>query len=134
MHKLLLIANHRGNFMHLYAELWKAWPKWLALAVGERKQYFDNVGTEIQKLTDAGVEVVGFAINDEDTPNRGDYRYLAVWKMPSLEQSGWYEYFEQVNARGELIPPPDALGDMARLSLDRLNFGERRTSCMMTCR
>ncbi len=112
--------------MHLYVELWKARPEWLALSVEERQQYFDKIGAEIQKLTEAGVEIVGFAINDEETPHRGDYRYLAVWKMPSLEQvemlersveqAGWHEYFEQVNARGELIPPPQALEDMASLS------------------
>ena len=72
--------------MHLYVELWKARPKWLALPAEKRKQYFDKVGSEIQKLTDAGVEIVGFAINDGDTPHRCDSRYLAVWKLPSLEQ------------------------------------------------
>ena len=33
----------------------------------------------------------------------------------SVEEAGWHEYFEQVNARGELIPPPQALEDMAGL-------------------
>jgi len=112
--------------MHLYVEIWKARPKWLALSGDERKQYFDGIGAEIQKLVDTGVEIVGFAINDEETPHRSNYRYLAVWKMPSLEQvemlessverAGWHEYFEQENARGELIPPPQALEDMANLS------------------
>jgi hypothetical protein len=62
--------------MHLYVELWKARPEWLALSVEERQKYFDKVGTEIQKLTEAGVEVVGFAINDDDTPHRSNYRCL----------------------------------------------------------
>ncbi len=121
------IANYSGaNLMHLYVELWKARPQWLALSADERKQYFDKIGTEIQKLIEAGVEIVGFAINDDETPHRGDYRYLAVWKMPSLEQvrmleasvqrAGRHDYFEQVNARGELIPPPQALADMASLT------------------
>ena len=111
--------------MHLYVELWKARPEWLTLSVEERQQYFEKVGGEIQKLTETGVEIVGFAINDEETPYRCDYRYLAVWKMPrraqvemlerSVEQAGWHEYFEQVNARGELLPPPQALEDMASL-------------------
>lgn len=111
--------------MQLYVELWQAQPKWLALSVAERQEYFEKVGSELQKLTEAGVELVGFAINDEDTPYRGDYRYLAVWKMPSREQvemleasvqqAGWHDYFEQINARGELISPPQALEHMANL-------------------
>ncbi len=111
--------------MHLYIELWKARPTWLALPAGERKQFFDKVGSEIQKLTEAGVEIVGFAINDADTPHGSDYRYLAVWKMPrlehvemlerSVEQAGWHTYFEQINARGALIPPSQAIEDMVRL-------------------
>ncbi|MEM7352831.1 MAG: DUF6616 family protein [Acidobacteriota bacterium] len=111
--------------MHLYVELWNARPKWLALSVAERQDYFEKVGGEIQKLTETGVELVGFAINDEDTPHRGDYRYLALWKMPTLEQvemleasvqqAGWHEYFEQINARGEWMAPPQALADMASL-------------------
>ena len=82
-------------------------------------------GAEIQMLNDAGVELVGFANNDRDTPNRCDFRYVAVWKMLSLEhvemlehsveQAGWHEYFKQVNARDELIPPPAALEAMVKL-------------------
>lgn len=71
------------------------------------------------------IEMLGFAVNDEETSHRSDHRYVAVWKMPSKEQvkmledsvsqAGWYNYFEQVNARGKLIPPPAALEDMIRL-------------------
>ncbi len=32
-----------------------------------------------------------------------------------LEEAGWHDYFEQVNARGELVDPPVALADMVRL-------------------
>lgn len=111
--------------MQLYVELWNAKQAWLDLTPEERQAYFDKVGEEIGKLTEAGIEIVGFAINNEDTSHRSDHRYLAVWKMPStdhvqmLEESvsgaGWYEYFDQVNAGGELIPPPAALEDMVNL-------------------
>ena len=110
--------------MHLYVELWKPRQRWLDLPEAERREYVEQVGPGIRQLTDAGVELVGFALNDEDTPHRSDYRYLAVWKMPGreqvdmleqiLEEAGWHEHFEQVNARGELVPPPEALADMVR--------------------
>lgn len=110
---------------HLYVELWNAKQAWLDLNTAERQAFFTKVGGEIKKLTEAGIEVLGFAVNDEETPYRSEHRYIAVWKMPSKEhvemlensvsQAGWYDYFEQVNARGELIPPPVALEDMVKL-------------------
>ncbi len=72
-----------------------------------------------------GVEIVGFARNDKTTPHTSGHHYLAVWKMPSIEQvealenavaqAGWHDYFEQVNARGPLIAASEALADMAHL-------------------
>jgi len=111
--------------MQLYVELWNAKQPWLDLSPEERQTYFDMVGEEIGKLTDAGIDLVGFAINGENTSNRSNHRYLAVWKMPttdhvkmledSVSQAGWYKYFDQVNAGGELIPPPAALDDMINM-------------------
>jgi uncharacterized protein (TIGR02246 family) len=113
---------------HLYVELWNPTQAWLDLSPEDRKAYFTKVGGEIQKLTGAGVEVLGFAVNDNDkeTPHRSDHRYVAVWEMPSKEQvkmledsvsqAGWYNYFEQVNARGKLVSPPTALEDMISLT------------------
>ncbi len=112
--------------MQLYVELWNAKQAWLDLSTEERQSYFDKVGSEINTLTKEGIEIVGFALNKEDTSHRSDHRYLAVWKMPtpghvkmledSVSEAGWYEYFDQVNAGGELISPPDALGDMVNLT------------------
>ena len=113
--------------MHLYVELWNARPEWLALSEGARQNYIAQVGPGIKKLGEAGVELGGFALNDPDTPHRSAYRYLAVWKMPGgrsqvrlleqiLDEAGWHDYFEQVNARGELVEPQVVLKDMVRLS------------------
>ena len=112
--------------MYLYIELWKPRQKWMDLSHQGRQAYVEQVGPGIGKLTEAGVELVGFAMNDEDTPYRAGYRYLAAWKMPGreqvdlleevLEEAGWHEHFEQVNARGELVPPPQALADMVTLT------------------
>jgi len=30
----------------------------------------------------------------------------------NVSEAGWHQYFDQVNAHGELITPPVALGDM----------------------
>ena len=110
--------------MHLYVELWKARPEWLALPAAERAAYVEGFGPAISGLLDAGVELVGFAVADADAPHAVDYPYLAVWRMPSLElvhrlealveTAGWHRYFDQVNARGALQPPADVLAHVAR--------------------
>lgn len=110
---------------HLYVELWTPKQTWLDLSKEERQEYFNKVGGEMQKLANEGIKVLGFAINDKETPYRSKHQYVAVWQMPSkkhvemleesVSQTGWYNYFEQVNARGELIPPPVALENMLRL-------------------
>ncbi len=61
----------------------------------------------------SGVEPLGFALNDEDTPLSAGYDFVGAWKMPNkevaqqferfLEDSGWHGYFEQVNARGQIM-------------------------------
>lgn len=110
--------------MHLYVELWKARPAWLALSAEERERYVAQLGPAIDQLLEAGIELVGFAIADADAPHAAEYPYLAVWRMPTLElaraleqtveSAGWHQYFEQVNSRGAVLPPPDVLAHMAR--------------------
>ncbi len=109
--------------MYLYVELWKARPAWFALSAAERAGYMENVGPAIGQLLGAGIELLGFALADSDTLHGAEYTYLAAWRMPSkelalaLEQAvdgaSWHVYFEQVNARGAIMPPPDALAHMA---------------------
>lgn len=109
--------------MHLYIELWNPTKAWRELSAQEKQAYLQQVGPGIQTMTESGVHLIGFALNDEDTPHRTAYRYLAAWTMPGaeqvalleniLEEAGWHDYFEQVNARGEIMAPEAALADMA---------------------
>ena len=110
--------------MHLYVELWKARPSWLAMPATERADWVAKLGPLMEQLTSAGIELLGFAVTDADAPYGTDYPYMAVWRVPSLElvrqfegglqATGWHDYFEQVNARGELQPPSLVLDHMAR--------------------
>ncbi len=111
--------------MHLYVELWKAKPTWLALSDEERQRYIESMSPKIEGLLKDGVEIVGFSPVDDDTPHRADYLYLAVWKMPSralveqfeksVAEAGFHDYFEQVNACGELVSPVAVFGHMIQL-------------------
>jgi len=111
--------------MYLYVELWKPREAWIALSIQERSSYMSQLGPAIGELTKAGVELIGWSLNDSETPYGADYRYIAVWRMPNrdavkqfeqvVEQSGWHRYFEQVNARGELVSPDPVIANMIRL-------------------
>lgn len=111
--------------MYLYIEQWNVTQKWMDLSKEDRRAYFDKVGAGLQQLVDAGVENVGWAMNDEHTPYRSDYRYIAVWKVPSLDyvekmeravaDAGWHDYFNQVNARGQIIPLDEAVENIINL-------------------
>jgi hypothetical protein len=109
--------------MHLYVELWKARPAWTSLSAGDRDAYVGQLGPAIGELLAGGVELLGFALVDADAPHAADYTYLAVWRMAdvdgaraleaTVEGAGWHRYFEQVNARGAILPPSEVLAHMA---------------------
>lgn len=111
--------------MYLYVELWNVTQRWMDLSIEERTNFFDKLGPGINDMLNNGIEVTGWALNDEHTPYRSDYRYMAVWKMPTLQDveqlekavadSGWHEYFSQVNARGEIMPLNDVIGKLINL-------------------
>lgn len=71
-----------------------------------------------------GIELVGFADNDDPSGHDAGYDYLAVWTLPdagavtafhsAVEQAGWHSYFHQVNASGEVQPPQASLGKLAQ--------------------
>ena len=99
--------------MYLYVELWKASAAWLELSKEDRKLWFDKLLGSLQEQLHSGVEPLGFASNDQDTPLSADYDFIGAWKMPNkevaqqferfIEDAGWHNYFEQVNARGPMM-------------------------------
>ena len=101
--------------MYLFVECWKARPEWLALNAEARGAYMAQLGQGIEELLKAGVEIISWSLNDADTAKRSSFDYFAVWKFPNkefvkgfeqvVEQSGWYNYFDQVNLSGELSDP-----------------------------
>lgn len=110
--------------MTLFLELWKPKQRWLDLTAEERAEYIEGIGPSIEGLLEEGVELVGIGTNDEDTDRRADYAYWAVWRMPedlverfenTVREDGFYDYFEQVNARGEERSPEEVFGRLIAL-------------------
>jgi hypothetical protein len=58
-------------------------------------------------------ELLGAGAANPKIGHHAGYDYFAVWRLPSpevveafeqgIEDDGWYEYFEQVNASGESV-------------------------------
>lgn len=101
--------------MYLFIECWKARPEWLALNRETRSAYMAELGKGIEQLAKAGVEIISWSFNDPKTSNRAAFDYFAVWRFPDtgsmrgfeqiIQQSGWYNYFDQVNLSGEMADP-----------------------------
>jgi hypothetical protein len=91
---------------YILTEIWKARPSWIALPQAERQQFFEEeIGPFIMSLVEQGAEFLGCAINDNTGPERIDYRYMAVWKLPDKDfsdrleagakEKGFLDYFKQ---------------------------------------
>lgn len=110
--------------MYLFVELWNVRQAWLDLSTDERQAYANGVGGAVGQLLEAGIEIIGWSKLDVAEYPSG-YVYMAVYKMPSLaavelfektvSEAGWYNYFEQINARGTLESPVDVLGQLVAL-------------------
>jgi len=108
--------------MYLYVEMWKPRSAWEGLSREQRHEYLSQMSTGIEKMLASGVELVGMACNDTRVPNDADYRYIAVWKMPSrghvhmlekaVKAEGWSNYFKIGNARGQILSVDQAIEDM----------------------
>lgn len=111
--------------MYLYVEQWNVTTKWMNLSKEERRAYMNTVEEAISEMQKSGVENLGWTMNDEHTPYRSDYRYMAIWKLPSLEdvkrfehgieEAKWHKYFSQVNSRGKILPLKDAMDFLVNL-------------------
>lgn len=111
--------------MITYIELWKAKQAWLDLSKDEREKYTSGLGPAIQQLLESGVQIVSWGFNEPATFNRTDYDFFAVWTFPDLEATnnfeqlvnsvGWYNYFDQVNAKGTASTPQEVIGKMVEL-------------------
>lgn len=111
--------------MYLYVELWNVTDKWMNLSKEKRRAYMDKFSQSVQETSEGRIDNLGWAMNDEHTPYRSDYRYMTLWKIPSLEavkefeqnmkDAHWHDYFSQVNSRGKLLPFTEALDFLVNL-------------------
>jgi len=96
--------------MIYFIELWNPNQKWLDLSKTDRKAYLEKVAAATADIVSQGVEILTWTSNDKETSVRGGYDYFAIWKFPNqaladtfqklVEGAGWYNYFDQINIKG----------------------------------
>jgi len=118
------IVKPNKAIMFLYVELWKPRPEWDNLPCEQREEFLAMLAPGLRQMEKLDVELVGFAVCDEETPRNAEYRYMAIWKMPNLghvhmlekavRDEGWANYFDITNARGRMISVNEFIGDMVK--------------------
>ena len=74
----------------------------------QRQQFLANIGTAMGGLTSMGVEVLTLAETEPGIDQGSEHRFLGIWRFPDpqareallagIKASGWYGYFDHVNA------------------------------------
>jgi hypothetical protein len=111
--------------MIFFVEIWKEKARWQSLPREERSEYLNQIGNRLQQLQAKGVEILTWGQNHQRTPHRADYDFFGIYKFPderavqdyhkSLEKSGWFNYFEQINLATEGTPTADIVDSMIKL-------------------
>lgn len=89
-------------------ELYTPNAAWTALPVAQRQHFLGNIGSAMGGLAELGVEVLALAETDPGVDQGSGHRFLGIWRFPNqqardallagIKASGWYEYFDHVNA------------------------------------
>lgn len=105
--------------MKIYIELWNAKESWSKCSVEEKSGYLSQIEPALQDLVIRGVEIIAWAKNGKGVSHRIGYDFISILKFPNdtlinefetlVEESGWYDYFDQVNASGTIIDLKEAI-------------------------
>ncbi|MBP6561848.1 MAG: hypothetical protein KA214_00075 [Neisseriaceae bacterium] len=109
---------------HYLIELYTPKNSWLTLAQDAKQAYLDQVKTGMAGLSAAGVQVLALAPTqpNPDPQHDSPHQYLGIWAFPNAElrslllqgiaASGWYDYFDHVNASVNGGDLPSHLADL----------------------
>ncbi|HZX78203.1 DUF6616 family protein [Lysobacter sp.] len=91
-------------------ELYSPNATWNALPREGRIQFLNRVAAGFAKLPTGNVEVLALTETDRAIYRATPHRFLGIWRfdnpesrdalLSAIRATGWYEYFEHVNASG----------------------------------
>lgn len=95
---------------HYLVELYTPNARWMALSAENRQQFLQGIQDAMGALSSMGVEVLTLAKVEPGIDQSSEHRFLGVWRFPNpqaragllagIQASGWYEYFDHLNAAG----------------------------------
>ncbi|HZX78227.1 MAG TPA: DUF6616 family protein [Lysobacter sp.] len=93
-------------------ELYSPNAVWKALPREQRIRFLNRVAEGVAKLPSGEVEVLALTDTDGTIDSAAAHRFMGIWRFPepatrdillsAIRASGWYEYFEHVNASGQV--------------------------------
>lgn len=95
---------------HYLVELYSPNAVWQAKTQQARKQYLDQVAAGMAALSSIGVEVLTLTETIPEIDQVSPHQFLGIWRFPNqqardallagIQASGWYQYFDHINAAG----------------------------------
>lgn len=93
---------------HYLVEFYTPNPAWLAMSANQRQHFLGGIGLALNQLSSLGIEVLSLAETDSSIDQGTTYKFLGIWRFPDqnardallagIKASGWYDYFDHVNA------------------------------------
>lgn len=95
---------------HYLVELYTPNAAWTALPAKQRQQFLSHIRNAMGGLVSLGIEVLALFETEPGIDQGTEHRFLGIWRFPdqqardallvSIKASGWYDYFDHVNAAG----------------------------------
>lgn len=112
--------------MFLFVKLWNPKQAWYALSDPERQAFIAKGQEAMVAMSEKGLETLGWMeLRNEDNHKKSGYQYCSVYRVKDryvaiqfhnvMEEFGWYDYFDQVNAIGKIEGPGAVLGRIMAL-------------------
>lgn len=96
---------------HYLVELYTPKAAWKALPAHDRHSWLAGIQTAMGSLSTMGVEVLSLSAIAPGIEHTSEHQFMGIWRFESpearaallagIEASGWYQYFDHLNAACE---------------------------------
>lgn len=96
---------------HYLVELYSPNANWQALSTAQRQDFLQGIQSAMAPLSSMGVEVLALAETETGIDQSSAHRFLGIWRFPDpalrdallagIRASGWYDYFDHINAASD---------------------------------
>lgn len=91
-------------------ELYTPTAAWRALNAVQRAEFLEGIQAAMGGLSELGIEVLTLSATDAAIDRASTHGFMGIWRFPDasardallagIQASGWYGYFDHVNAAG----------------------------------